>query len=228
MARLVKIDEKISAVHNETKRKIEHGLAEMKSKMSDLTSKIDQKRSAAGSEEEKDPLSVNVNTIVEAMNVELVTSLNEIYQSVDEIDKKVELNKNMLAQNYGELMTIKEHIRLGNLIGNLSAQEEQQQQQQRKERGLDHSRLIGDILSMVRNRLHSDNNSTNASRALPVLGETNSNNGSSTLASDDAKLASQTNKKGGLIFPSVKNKPSKLNTTFTTDLIGYRDVKVSD
>lgn len=30
-----------------------------------------------------------------------------------------------------------------------------------------------------------------------------------------------------IIFPSVKNKPSKLNTTFTTDAIGYKDVKVS-
>lgn len=30
-----------------------------------------------------------------------------------------------------------------------------------------------------------------------------------------------------IIFPSVKNKPSKINTTFTTDSVGYKDVKVS-
>jgi hypothetical protein len=30
-----------------------------------------------------------------------------------------------------------------------------------------------------------------------------------------------------IIFPSVKNKPSKINTTFATDSVGYKDVKVS-
>lgn len=35
-------------------------------------------------------------------------------------------------------------------------------------------------------------------------------------------------RKGGIIFPSVKNKPSRANSTFTTDAIGnIRDVKVS-
>lgn len=35
-------------------------------------------------------------------------------------------------------------------------------------------------------------------------------------------------RKGGIIFPSVKNKPSKLNTTFTTDALSFKDVKVSN
>lgn len=36
-------------------------------------------------------------------------------------------------------------------------------------------------------------------------------------------------RKGGVIFPSVKNKPSPANTTFTTDaLLSYKDIKVSD
>jgi hypothetical protein len=34
-------------------------------------------------------------------------------------------------------------------------------------------------------------------------------------------------RKGGIIFPSVKNKPSKMNTTFATDAVSYKDVKVS-
>lgn len=35
-------------------------------------------------------------------------------------------------------------------------------------------------------------------------------------------------RKGGVIFPSVKNKPSPANTTFTTDsVINYKDIKVS-
>ncbi|XP_070493080.1 angiopoietin-4 [Chironomus tepperi] len=32
-------------------------------------------------------------------------------------------------------------------------------------------------------------------------------------------------RKGGVIFPSIKNKPSKLNTTFTTDALSFKDVK---
>lgn len=36
-------------------------------------------------------------------------------------------------------------------------------------------------------------------------------------------------RKGGIIFPSVKNKPSKLNTTFTTaDAVSFKDVKVCE
>lgn len=35
-----------------------------------------------------------------------------------------------------------------------------------------------------------------------------------------------TSRKGGIIFPSVKNKPSVGNSTFTTDILGFKDVKV--
>ena len=34
-------------------------------------------------------------------------------------------------------------------------------------------------------------------------------------------------RKGGIIFPSVKNKPSKINTTFMSDSIAIKDIKVS-
>lgn len=33
-------------------------------------------------------------------------------------------------------------------------------------------------------------------------------------------------RKGGIIFPSVKNKPSVANSTFATDAISFKDVKV--
>lgn len=37
-----------------------------------------------------------------------------------------------------------------------------------------------------------------------------------------------TARKGGVIFPSVKNKPSIANSTFATDLLAnYKDIKVS-
>jgi DNA repair exonuclease SbcCD ATPase subunit len=34
-------------------------------------------------------------------------------------------------------------------------------------------------------------------------------------------------RKGGIIFPSVKNKPSKINTTFVSESVGIKDIKVS-
>lgn len=34
-------------------------------------------------------------------------------------------------------------------------------------------------------------------------------------------------RKGGIIFPSVKNKPSKMNTSFGSDSLGNKDIKVS-
>lgn len=43
-------------------------------------------------------------------------------------------------------------------------------------------------------------------------------------ASGTAKLLSR---KGGIIFPSVKNKPSVVNTTFTADALSFKDVKVN-
>ena len=33
-------------------------------------------------------------------------------------------------------------------------------------------------------------------------------------------------RKGGIIFPSVKNKPSVVNSSFATDALSYKDVKV--
>lgn len=43
----------------------------------------------------------------------------------------------------------------------------------------------------------------------------------------NANATKPLSRKGGIIFPSVKNKPSVVNSTFTTDVISDRDVKVS-
>lgn len=51
----------------------------------------------------------------------------------------------------------------------------------------------------------------------------------STTAQQETSTQSKRSekRKGGIIFPSVKNKPSRANTTFTTDVIGnIKDVKV--
>lgn len=43
----------------------------------------------------------------------------------------------------------------------------------------------------------------------------------------NASTTKPISRKGGIIFPSVKNKPSVGNSTFTTDILSLKDVKVS-
>ncbi|XP_037953733.1 fibrinogen alpha chain [Teleopsis dalmanni] len=52
---------------------------------------------------------------------------------------------------------------------------------------------------------------------------TNSSLASSTSTSTSATAIKP--KKGGIIFPSVKNKPSVVNTTFSTDILTLKDIK---
>lgn len=51
---------------------------------------------------------------------------------------------------------------------------------------------------------------------------------SNTIPTNSFNVSSNkpTSRKGGIIFPSVKNKPSVGNSTFTTDILGFKDVKV--
>lgn len=52
----------------------------------------------------------------------------------------------------------------------------------------------------------------------PAIQTTNGTNGSG------GKLS----KKGSIIFPSVKNKPTLINNTFASEAFVFKDVKVSD
>lgn len=49
----------------------------------------------------------------------------------------------------------------------------------------------------------------------------------STILPSSSSNSTKSSKKGSIIFPSVKNKPSVINTTFTADVIPYKDIKVS-
>lgn len=49
----------------------------------------------------------------------------------------------------------------------------------------------------------------------------------STTTTTNATPTKPASRKGSVIFPSVKNKPSVVNTTFTTDILTLKDVKVS-
>lgn len=63
--------------------------------------------------------------------------------------------------------------------------------------------------------------STQAS-STPIQGNINNFINATAVSNQTAKANSRK-----VIFPSVKNKPSKMNTTFSTDSVGYKDIKVS-
>lgn len=49
---------------------------------------------------------------------------------------------------------------------------------------------------------------------------------SNTIPYVNGTTSKPVSRKGGIIFPSVKNKPSVVNSTFATDALSYKDVKV--
>lgn len=201
---------------------------------------------------EDDSKSRNVNSIVEAASEEMITRFNGFNTAIDEMNRKIQQNKNLLMQNYGELMTIAEHLnnKKNDNSSVLTQQNEHRiQQQQKKERVFDHSLLINEILRMVRNRLNGDNseNENLAIKKLPVLAVDSpskrinvddANYSSTTLLTNlspirDDELKSQlsekiVSRKDGIVFPSIKNKPSNIDTTFATDTPAYKDIKVSN
>jgi hypothetical protein len=103
----------------------------------------------------------------------------------------------------------------------------------RKERQAEeNSGLINEILSMVKERLISEGEE-DVKKISDSLGSmtdkfvSNFENMKSPAVSQKNKttLASR---KGGLIFPNVRNKPAKMNTsTFTSESYGTKDLKVS-
>lgn len=75
----------------------------------------------------------------------------------------------------------------------------------------------------------SSSSSTQAPTASSTQGNMNNFINSSLSNQTSGSNAKAISRKGEsrIIFPSVKNKPSKINTTFATDTVGYKDVKVS-
>lgn len=77
----------------------------------------------------------------------------------------------------------------------------------------------------------STSSSSSSTTTQPTTQGSVNNNISSSSSASNQTFASTTSKtisrKGGIIFPSVKNKPSKINTTFITDSSAVKDIKVS-
>lgn len=76
----------------------------------------------------------------------------------------------------------------------------------------------------------SSTTSTSTTASSPTVQTTtqSSNVISNTIPTSNTTSTKSASRKGGIIFPSVKNKPSVVNTTFTSDILSFKDVKVSD
>uniref|UniRef100_A0A182SKK9 Uncharacterized protein n=1 Tax=Anopheles maculatus TaxID=74869 RepID=A0A182SKK9_9DIPT len=74
----------------------------------------------------------------------------------------------------------------------------------------------------------SSSTSTSTASSTSTSSTTQSNVNISNSSSPTTGTAKNVSRKGGIIFPSVKNKPSVLNSTFATDSIFLKDIKVSN
>lgn len=98
---------------------------------------------------------------------------------------------------------------------NVSRSDELLMQIQRKERRVaNHSTLFNEVLSMVKERLPSERDDEGSTT------DTVENTNSSILIQK-----TKTTRRNRLIFPNIKNKPPKINTSFVSDFHGARDTK---
>ena len=198
-------------------------------KINDLDQKIDKlinqndKRLDDSSQQSLDqPLKVKL--IEDVLPLDLAIIALQTKESVDRVGEKFLQN---LSENSAKLEYLKKYLHAifeENIYKNNSQPDELLMQIRRKERRIvNDSSLITDILSMVKERLRSEEDDTvklveEVSSLTDIL--TNFEN----MTSANATKIKAAVRKSGLIFPNIKNKPAKLNTTFVSE---GKDGKVS-
>jgi hypothetical protein len=233
--RFLKLDDKITALFDKlfanhiviSSKSIDTRLQSLEERIEIINIKIDNlltreinDDSAENSQDE--PIRWN---IMETMNVEFANRIEDILETVEEVNKKIEQNKHLLNRNFNEVLRIKENLHTKNI------------RQERKERGHDldqQTELINELLSVVKNKLKvrddddakllkKSENKTDWSMTLTTIPQKKhqkSNN--QTLAS---KLTST--RKSGIFYPtSTKNilTPPTMNNSAT--FVSDRDIKV--
>lgn len=153
--------------------------------------------------------------------------------SLENIGDKIQKN---LVENSDKLEYLKRYLEIifeqnANKNISISRVEQLSPQVPRKQRKVaDHTKLINEILRMVRERLRfeDDDDSRNASDSMGSLTET-----VSSFENMKSPMPIQKNKSSRLsarkvIFPNIKNKPAKINTTsFVSEAFGNKDIRVS-
>lgn len=151
---------------------------------------------------------------------------NQLKDSFENLGEKIEQN---LLRNNEKLDSLTNAFEL-NVNKNISRGDEILMQILRKERRVDQTNLINELLSVVKARFRSDRED-DTRRNFDAIGS------STDMVSSFEKMKStsvKTKKKNqttssprGLIFPNVRNKPAKINTTFVSESFGNKDIRVS-
>lgn len=169
---------------------------------------------------------LKVKLIEDVLPLDLAIIALQTKEAVEMIGEKIQQN---LSENGEKLENLKRYLHvIFDENKNISQTDEILMQIRRKERRIaNYSSLITDILSMVRERLKSEKEDDTVKLVETVgsLTDILSNFENLTSPNTTQKIkASAAVRKDGLIFPNIKNKPSKLSTSFVSEA---KDAKVS-
>jgi hypothetical protein len=184
-------------------------------KLDELKNQIDNSNSNGAARDNGD-----TESETEVIN-HVCNDLIHLRKTTDAIDKKIQFNTNLVSQNIAKIMNLIRDVHevfyeeeLNKTITVTTQNHKQQTQRQQRATEISNSSLILEIVDMVQQRIKKQNNNQEASSYFL-------NKSSESTNSSDLKL-----RKDGLIFPSIRNKPSNLNTSFTFDGSVAKDIKV--
>lgn len=156
--------------------------------------------------------------------LDIETVAQQLKESLESFGEKVQQN---FSENGEKLEYLKRYLQVmfeENVNKNNSSSDQILMQIHRKERRIsDHSVLIKEILSMVKERLASEEDDDgDRSSFLPDMVSTFENMRSPNLTTPKTKTT-LTSRKRKVIFPNVKYKPLKLNTSFISESLDRKN-----
>lgn len=224
--RFLKLDDKITVIYDKIlsnhilipSKSIESRLSALEEQLDNIIKKIDSLKTKENNENSQDePLMLS---ITDSMNIELATRMEDILEMIEDVNKKIEQNKNLLNRNFNEVLRIKENLHMKNI---------------RQERGHDHDQhteLINELLSVVKNKLKSRDGE------VKLLKKDEKAERSITLATIPQKKQQKTNnqtlaskltstRKNGIFYPTtMKNVLTPPTTNNSATFSNDRDIKV--
>lgn len=235
---LVGLDDKISKINdNAFYEKHNNDVALPITLLDEKTNELDRKLSQLINQTDKcfydtknssdnGPIHLTLPENAQPYDLEIISQeLKETFRNFGDVVKQI------VSENGAKFDQISRHLRLITeeiKKKNYSGTDEVFMQIERKERRIsDHTSLINEILSMVKNRLElkeedDEKNMSELVSSLTNMVSSYENMKSSALVQNNKT----TLRKDGIIFPNVKNKPAKINTTFTSEAFDIKDFKV--
>jgi hypothetical protein len=202
-------------------------ISELDRKLSQLINQTDERR-FYDAKRDNEPLQFKLPENVQPLELEIISQ--QMKETFENFGEKIQRN---LSENGEKLDQLRRYLQLifdeTAKKKNSTRPDDLLMQIQRKERRIaEHTSLINEILTMVRDRLKSeeeDDMKKISGGSLTKMVSSFENMKSSTLA--QRNKTTLPSRKGGIIFPNVKNKPAKINTAFTSDAFDIKDFKVS-